>query len=246
MRLPCLISVPHGGTLVPPEVEDLIVLSPEEILRDGDPFTPELYDLPAVRTVRTEIARAVVDVNRAPDDLPPANPDGVIKSHTCFGREVYRELPSPVLVNQLLERYYFPYHRRLREALREGEILIAFDCHSMAPYPPPIAPDREKRPAICLGDYHGRACDRRVTETLALCFREAFGLKADEVLLNRPFVGGYITRRYGGDPIPWIQIEVRRDLYMDWDRLRTDRERLEETRERILKALSLFFERVSL
>ncbi|HHJ64054.1 MAG TPA: N-formylglutamate amidohydrolase, partial [Aquifex aeolicus] len=66
MSFPCLLSIPHGGILVPPEVKELILLREEDLLRDGDPFTGELYDLPAASVVRMEIARAVVDVNRAP------------------------------------------------------------------------------------------------------------------------------------------------------------------------------------
>lgn len=246
MSFPCLLSIPHGGTLVPPEVKELILLREEDLLRDGDPFTGELYDLPAASVVRMEIARAVVDVNRAPGDLPPRNPDGVVKSHTCFGKEVYRKPLTGELIRLLLEKFYVPYHSRIREALENREVLIAFDCHSMAPYPPPLTDDGSRRPAICLGDNHGKACRRKVTELLARCIGEAFDLPEKEIALNKPFAGGYITRTYGGKPKFWIQIEIRRDLYMDWENLRRREDLLRNTREKIRRALNLFFERVSL
>jgi len=246
MSFPCLISIPHGGVNVPPEVKGLFLLTQEDILRDGDPFTGELYDLPAASVIRMDIARAVVDVNRAPDDLPPHNPDGVVKSHTCYGKKVYREPLTGELIRLLLEKFYIPYHNRIREALEGNNVLLAFDCHSMAPYPPPGAGNRSRRPAFCLGDNHGKACRREVTELLARCLREVFDLPEREIALNRPFAGGYITRTYGGKPKFWIQIEIRRDLYMDWDNLRKREDFLKSTREKIGKAMSLFFERVSL
>lgn len=244
--LPCLLSVPHGGTWIPPEVRDLMILTERDILEDGDPFTPELYDLRAVSRVVMEVARAVVDVNRSPDDLPPENPDGVIKSETAFGKRVYKEFPSGELVEELLRRYYFPYHEKIREELKREEVLIAFDCHSMAPTAPKIAPDRGRRPSFCLGDFHGKACPRELTEVLRGCLMEVFGLPEEEVSINEPFAGGYITRTYGMNPKPWIQIEINRDMYMDWDRLEKDEVRMAEVREKLGESLSLFFERANL
>jgi len=246
LDFPCLISVPHGGTGIPPEVSGIILLSEEDILRDGDPFTPELYSIPAASVVVAEIARAVVDLNRSPEDLPPQNPDGVIKSTTCFGKRVYKRLPTGRLLKLLLRRYYFPYHRRIKAELRRKEVLIAFDCHSMSPYPPPIAGDSLRRPAICLGNNHGKACPPELTELLATCFREVFELPQEEVSVNKPFAGGYITRSYGGKPKPWIQIEIRRDIYMDWEGLRRSESLLKSCRGKVEKTLRLFFERANL
>ncbi len=48
-----------------------------------------------------EYYRAVVDLNRAPDDTAPENPDGVVKSHTCWNVPVYKpgSLPDEKLKN---------------------------------------------------------------------------------------------------------------------------------------------------
>ena len=37
MTLPLFISVPHGGTWVPPEAAETCRLNPREILADGEP-----------------------------------------------------------------------------------------------------------------------------------------------------------------------------------------------------------------
>jgi formiminoglutamase len=49
------------------------------------------------------IARAIVDVNRAPDDRAPKNPDGVVKAVTVNGTSVYKEgmLPDDALIEEL-------------------------------------------------------------------------------------------------------------------------------------------------
>lgn len=243
---PCLLSIPHGGTEVPKEVENLLILSPEDLLEDGDPFTQELYDLDAVSKVVMKVARAIVDVNRAPNDLPPENPDGVLKTETAFGKQVYRKFPSRELMEELLRRYYYPYHRRIQEELDKEEVLIAFDCHSMAPVAPKIAPDKGKRPAFCLGDAYGRACPRDLTELLKKCLMEVFEIPDKEVTINLPFAGGYITRTYGLKRKPWIQIETRRDLYMNWDKLKKDDRKLLKVRRKLSLSLSLFFDRAYL
>jgi formiminoglutamase len=103
--LPVLLSIPHGGTQQPPELAGRVCLSEEKLFDDSDAFTREIYDLggEVIRVVTTEIARAFIDVNRAPDDRPPANPDGVIKSATCYGHNISHkgEEPGDVLVSKL-------------------------------------------------------------------------------------------------------------------------------------------------
>ena len=57
------------------------------------------------------IARAIVDVNRAPEDRPPKNQDGVVKTVTINGTPVYKgdKFPDDALIEELLQRYYYPY-----------------------------------------------------------------------------------------------------------------------------------------
>jgi N-formylglutamate deformylase len=86
--LPVLISIPHGGRMMPDELRERVCLNYDELFADGDAFTDEIYDLGnrAACVIKAEIARAFVDLNRAPNDLPPHNTDGVIKSHTKLAR----------------------------------------------------------------------------------------------------------------------------------------------------------------
>ena len=93
MTLPLLLSVPHAGLRVPPEVQAICTLSEADIIKDGDEFAREIYaplETEVAAFLTTDIARAVVDLNRAEDDF---HKDGVIKRHTCWDVPVYRDYP---------------------------------------------------------------------------------------------------------------------------------------------------------
>ena len=87
-------------------------------------------------------------------------------------------------------------------------------------------------------------------ECLAECIAESYGINRNEISINEPFQGGYITRTYGNNPIPWIQIEMNRDIYLcePWfnkDSLRVDETRLAELQKKFGKTLELFFEKIN-
>jgi len=245
--LPVLLSIPHGGTQVPEEVRDRICITPRDLFDDSDPCTVDIYDLGSeVRHVVTcDIARAFVDVNRAPDDRPPQNPDGVVKTATCFSRPIYlpdRELDGAI-TGRLLTRYHAAYHDRLRAAAADPDIALALDCHSMLPAAPPISSDPGRpRPLFCLSNRDGATAPNDVLTQLAAGISRAFDISVAQIGLNDPFKGGYVTQRHGGGRLPWIQVEMSRALYLagtwfDADRLRVDPARLAELRERFRAAL---------
>lgn len=218
--VPFLISVPHGGWDIPSEVEGLLQLSRHDLFDDMDPFTQEIYDFSGLvgHQLVGKVYRAIVDLNRSPDDLPTTNPDGVVKSVTCHKVQVYKtvEGPSGNISKRLVDNYYRPYHKELEVEARSGRFVLGIDCHSMASYPPAIAPDKnEKRPLFCLGDNYGKACNPKLTHSLARIIQEVLQLSEGEVTHNNPFAGGYITQQHGYNPIPWIQLEMNRCLYLE-------------------------------
>ena len=208
MTLPLIISVPHAGVHVPPEVENLCILDETEIIQDGDEGADRIYHpLREVVSafVTTDIARAIVDMNRAEGDQ---RKDGVVKTHTCWNVPVYeRELENGI-VRTLIEKYHRPYHKALTR-FAEG-VILGVDCHTMAAEGPPVGPDSGvTRPNLCLSDYGG-TCPREWTLTLAACLEQAFGTG---VSINHPFRGGYIIRSHAKE-VPWIQLELSRGRFM--------------------------------
>ena len=208
-RLPFLISVPHAGLEVPLEVEQFNLLSPAQIARDGDEQAAEIY-LPLQdrvgALVTTGVARAFVDANRPPDDR---GRDGVVKTHTTWDEPIYREPLAEHLVDELLRRYWRPYHDRLAD-LAGTDLLLGIDCHTMAAAAPPIAPrPGVPRPAICLSDA-GRTCPGHLFRLLADILRSTFGHK---VSINDPFRGGHIIRSHARE-MPWVQLELSRSDFL--------------------------------
>jgi N-formylglutamate amidohydrolase len=204
MTLPLLLSVPHAGLVVPGEVKELCLLGKNDIFKDGDEGAAEIY-LPlenqVAALVTTDIARAIIDMNRAEDDR---RKDGVVKTHTCWDVPIYSEPLSHELAETLLARYYRPYHQEL-DCLAEN-VIAGIDCHTMAAFGPPVGPDPGmERPVVCLSNGDGTCPD---TWLASLAETMAENLKAP-VAMNTPFAGGYIIRHHAAK-IPWIQMELSR------------------------------------
>ena len=208
MKLPVLISSPHGGWRIPHAAGPYCALTPEQIAADGDEGAWEIYTSfrDSVNVlVTTDMARAIVDMNRAEDDR---GPDGVVKTHTCWNVPVYREFPPEIVIRKLLEEYYRPYHTLLSR--HSKSVQLGIDCHTMAAKGPPIGPDPDaERPAICLSNGKNTCPDEWLT-SLAGCFEEAFDRP---VSINHPFRGGYIIQHHTQE-LPWIQLEVSRAPFL--------------------------------
>ncbi len=245
--LPILLSIPHGGSQVPEELRQRVCITGADLFDDSDAFTVDIYDLgvDVASVVKADIARAFVDLNRAPVDLPPHHPDGVVKSATCFDRPIYAlgGEPDTALTELLVERYHAPYHTQLAEAAAQPGLRLALDCHSMLSAAPPTSDDRGRpRPLFCLSNRDGATAPNELLEELALAISRAFEVPPEQIGWNDPFKGGYITRTHGSGRLPWIQVEMTRRLYIaePWfnrDSLSVDPARIAELRDRFRDAL---------
>ena len=225
-QLPLLLSVPHAGTWVPPEVRDVCMLTEAQIITDSDEGAAEIYafENQVKYYATTNVARVIVDLNRAPDDR---RADGVVKTHTCWRETVYRAFPAAETVALILEHYYFPYHNRLTK-LAGSSVILGIDCHTMSEIGPPEGPDPGiERPWLCLSNADG-TCPKEWFERMGKALNEQF---EGNVSLNDPFKGGYITRSHASE-MPWIQMELSRASFMSNT----------EKRERVLRALMRWVE----
>ncbi len=203
MTLPLLLSVPHAGLDIPDELREFNALTDDEIAADGDVGAAEIYAYAdeVAHLVTTPIARAFIDINRAPDDV---RKDGVVKSHTCWDVPVWKQRPDDALFAEVIERYHAPYHARL--AGLAGKTAVAVDCHTMAAVGPPVAPDPGRpRPLACIGIGDG-TCPRPWAEALAKHLRTTLG---GLVTINDPFRGGYVIRHHSA-AMPWLMLELSR------------------------------------
>jgi len=153
-RLPVLISIPHGGTCIPVEVHDSVCLDSQAFAYDSDPATQRLYDMDDLVCIsmRSGISRIIIDLNRPPNHLPPRYPDGVIKTKTSFGQDIWKREPQRDLscIQRLLQKYYFPYHAEIDRVLLTRKITVGLDCHAMIPVGLPGQADAGKKTSIIL------------------------------------------------------------------------------------------------
>jgi len=221
VTLSLLISVPHAGLKVPPEVKGICTLTRQQIVEDGDEGAAEIYSLrgEVASFVTTDIARAVVDLNRAEDDR---RADGVVKTQTIWEVPVYSEPLSDELVEMLLTKYYRPYHDQLSVLAKNAKLGV--DCHTMAASGPPIASDAgQERPLICLSNAEG-TCSESCLTRLAECLENSFRAS---VSINSPFKGGHIIRSHAHE-LPWVQLELSRAPFLS----------IAQKRSCVLKALT--------
>ena len=227
---PVVVSVPHAGVrtagyeeTLTPELDvrgdaDLFV---DRLYRIGEPDGPEAY-------VAALLSRFVCDLNRDPDDVAPGavpehraprNVDGrgFIWAVTTSGAPA---LSRPLTLPEWSGRtaIHTAYHEAISRALLRARARFGFailvDGHSM--------PSRGRaghtdtgsvRADVVPGDREGTSCSPALRALVTRHFAAA-GLT---VRPNDPYKGGFITTHHGrpADDVHAIQIELRRDLYMD-------------------------------
>ncbi len=218
-----LVSIPHAGTFVPPEIAARMT-GAARALPDTDWHVDRLYDflgkMGATVLVATH-SRYVVDLNRPPDDAslyPGLAGSGICPAETFDGQSIWqaRQAPAPSEVADRIATYWQPYHDRLRAELdqllsRHGSAVL-WDAHSIRSQVPRLfAGDL---PVFNLGTNDGRSCDG---ELAARLLGYALGIPGSTAVLDGRFKGGHITRHYG-DPaagISAVQLELAQRCYMD-------------------------------
>lgn len=219
---PLLVSVPHAGTVIPPDIGAR--LQPRALqVEDADWHLDRLYafvkDLGASFIVPRH-ARYVVDLNRPPENTPMypgANNTELCPTRFFTGEPLYREgqAPDDAEVQRRVHTYWRPYHDALSAELtrlqaQHGHALL-FDGHSIQAELPWLFDGR--LPDLNLGTASGASC--------APALREAFtqvlaGHGAHSHVIDGRFKGGYITRHYGRPAQGWhaVQMEMGWHCYM--------------------------------
>lgn len=219
---PLLISMPHAGTALTPEVEaglNKAALS----LADTDWHIPKLYNFAAelgASRLEARYSRYVIDLNRPENDAPlyAGATTGLFPDIDFDGDPLFRDgqVPSKEEREWAKEHVWRPYHNALARELaqlkaRFGYALL-FDAHSIRSKIPRLFDDQ--LPDINLGTFEEQSCDPDLSQTLqAVCA----GQSRFTHVINGRFKGGHITRGYG-DPanhIHAVQLELSQCTYMN-------------------------------
>ncbi len=226
---PLLISFPHSGTYVPPDLAAR--LRPEVLdLPDTDWFVPQLYDFfrdLGASIIRATHTRYVVDLNRPPDGAPlyPGQRETTVcPTETFDGDPLYRgdgsgadgNEPKPAEIAARLNTYWRPYHDKLsaltRDLVQRHGHCILWDAHSIHSVVPGLFDGR--LPDLNVGTAGGRSCSP------ALLARVVTSLRAQSqfsFVVDGRFKGGYITRHYGNPAarIDAVQLEIAQCAYLE-------------------------------
>jgi formiminoglutamase len=219
---PLLLSIPHTGTEIPPDIA-LRLVSQWRARKDTDWRIDRLYAFAAdlnATVLRTTISRTVIDVNRDPSGAslyPGQATTGLCPLETFDGEPLYRAgmEPDGEEIARRRERWFAPYHAALA-----GEIarlrdkhprIVLYDCHSIRSRVPRLF-DGEL-PHMSIGTNGGASCEPALQAAIeAVCEKSPFSWVA-----NGRFKGGWITRTYGRpmDGVHAVQMELACRSYMD-------------------------------
>jgi len=219
---PLIVSFPHTGSDIPPDIEARLV-SPWLGRKDADWWVDRLYDFAAnlgATTVRTAISRTVIDVNRDPSgaSLYPGQTTTELCPTTTFdGEALYREGAAPDAEEIARRRglYFEPYHTALAAEIARLRGLhsqvVLYEAHSIRSLIPRLFDG--PLPNFNIGTNGGQSCDPALAAAVkARCAASAF-----THVVDGRFKGGWTTRRYGrpAEGVHAIQMELACRGYMD-------------------------------
>ena len=217
---PLLISIPHVGTDLTPEVEAGLSDAARP-LPDTDWHLTRLYDFAAAlgaNVLGARYSRFVIDLNRPPDDKPlyATATTGLYPDILFDGTPAFKPgaLPSAERRAFALSEIWRPYHEKIADALKHLKqrfgYAVLFDAHSIRGQIPRLFDGQ--LPDFNLGTNEGKSAAQSLTDRLAaVCAAPGY-----RHVVNGRFKGGYITRHYG-DPangIHAVQLELAQRTYM--------------------------------
>ena len=219
---PLLVSMPHVGTHLPPELRERLAERACAV-EDTDWHLEPLYGFArsfgASLIVPTH-SRYVIDLNRPPEDAPMY--PGVNNTELCptrffTGDPLYRDGASPAVdeIERRLERYWRPYHGALEAELARLQSLhghaVLFDAHSIKSELPWLFEGRLAD--LNLGTASGASCDPTLRAALV---RVLESQSTFSVAIDGRFKGGHITRHHGrpAEGRHAVQLEMAWRCYM--------------------------------
>lgn len=226
-----ILAAPHAGRDYPDWFLAHSLLDPLALRASEDAFTDRLIAparaLGAV-VLSARVPRAVVDLNRARDDLDPAAIEGVRGAASSRSRAGLGVIPRVVAAGRpirarpiprdeaeaRLARLWQPYHDALdalmAEAVARFGQAVLIDVHSM---PHGAVSGQPEPPQLVLGDLWGQSAGAWLRHGAT----EAIGAEGLRLARNTPFAGAHILTRHGRPDRQRhaLQLEIDRALYMD-------------------------------
>lgn len=239
LPIPVLIAVPHAGRAYPAALTEAMRDPRAASVRLEDRYVDRLGEAVARATgaalVVAHAPRAMLDLNRAPDDVdwamvadgagrrtaqPAANRRarsglGLVPRRLPGLGEVWRRRLSSAELEARIDGIHRPYHESVQAILAQlrekwGAALL-IDLHSM----PPLHPAERQGQAVefVLGDRFGASCAHGLSAHALQTMAE----QERPMAHNRPYSGGFALDHHAAPHrgIHALQIEVCRSIYLD-------------------------------
>ncbi|MFJ4293958.1 N-formylglutamate deformylase [Cupriavidus sp. NPDC089707] len=219
---PILISIPHLGREIPPEIQAEMNPHAAEV-SDTDWHLDRIYAFAesiGASVLCARYSRYVVDLNRPASGeslYPGQTTTGLFPTETFRGEPLYRKEKGPDAATAVerLETYWRPYHAKIESELARlkaefGAVLL-WEGHSIASELPRLFDG--KLPDLNLGTDSGKSCAPHILQAVTATLSD----QPFSWVANGRFKGGYITRHYGnpGQGIHAIQLEMCQSTYMN-------------------------------
>ncbi len=226
---PLILSSPHSGRFLPSWFRQALRVDELAVRRIEDSHVDRLLaTITGTPLLAANWSRAVIDLNRAADEIDPQMFDGQVidrprrtervrRGHGLFprigadGRALHSQRLAATTARQLIESVHRPWHQALAKGLaascRRHGYAVLLDMHSM--------PGLEgQQPAqIVLGDRYANSAGAPLVDWL----HHRLTAAGWRVARNTPYAGGFTTEHHGHPPsgIHAVQIEIDRSLYMN-------------------------------
>ena len=257
---PILIIVPHGGYQIPEELSEISAVDDFSLFIEADTCANEIFDLrqSVAAVVNSRISRLFVDTDRPYSALPKKETDGVIKTLSLSGKQVFTDkcFPDDIAVSAIIKRYYESFHETIREILETGEIKLIIDCHTVMPIGPKNAKDADMpRPIISVENRIikngniARTCSDNMAEAFLKVLEDSFTKEKDGIdnpyIFKKEVCSGYIMEEYGQSRINMLRLNISKSLFLNekhfsLDFMKVDELRLAEINRKIKNALKHF------
>lgn len=239
-EMPVLLAVPHAGRRYAPSLLKAMRMPEQASLRLEDRHIDfvgrEVARKTGAALIVAEAPRALIDLNRSPDDidwemvaggapdygadLPPKGRRarsglGLVPRRLHGLGEIWKSRLQRDELAARIDQVHRPYHAAIAtrlESIRDRwGVALLVDLHSMPPLGTKRGPMRA--PDFVIGDRFGASCDVGLSRAAL----ETFEVLGEQAAHNRPYAGGYVLERHASvrRGIHAMQIEVCRTAYLD-------------------------------
>ena len=259
-KYPILLIVSHGGCQVPEELAEISIVDDFTLFIEADTCANEIFDLRQniAAVVDTHISRLFIDTDRSYWDISKNKTDGVIKTHSPGGNQIFADkcFPNDIAISAIIKRYHLSFHETIRNILKTGEIKFIIDCHTVMPIGPKNTKDAGMPRALVSvenkikkNENLAATCPDNMAEALLRAFEDSFAKEKNGIdnpyVLKKEACDGYIMEEYGQSKTNMLRLNISKSLFLDekyfsLDFMKVDELRLAEIKRKIGEALKRF------